>query len=95
MAEPILKREFFETDRTMEFFSEKELQMQVGTQRQNWPLAILKELIDNSLDACESAGVSPEISITVEKNALRVEDNGPGIRTHWKRHIGEPIERGL
>ena len=44
----------------------------------------VKEAVDNSLDACEDAGVLPEIAVRVEKienNEYRVteEDNGPGI----------------
>lgn len=53
-------------------------------------LTAIKEAIDNSLDACEDAGILPELSVFVEKigagsakNAdlikIRVEDNGPGI----------------
>ena len=40
-------------------FSESELNMQIGRGREEWPIAILKELVDNALDASESAGVSP------------------------------------
>ena len=48
-------------------------------------LTTIKEAVDNSLDACEEAGILPEL--TVEINAtevedrfrVRVEDNGPGI----------------
>ena len=44
----------------------------------------VKEAVDNSLDACEDAGVLPELLVRVEKienNEYRVtvEDNGPGI----------------
>ena len=44
----------------------------------------VKEPVDNSLDACEDAGVLPEILVRVEKidnteNRVTVEDNGPGI----------------
>ncbi len=53
-------------------------------------LTTLKESVDNSLDACESAGILPEITVEVTrlgvgttKNAdlvrVVVEDNGPGI----------------
>jgi len=36
----------------LEFFTEKELQLQIGQPKQCWPIALLKELIDNALDAC-------------------------------------------
>jgi len=47
-------------------------------------ITAVKESVDNSLDACEDAGVLPEIFVQVEKldnNEYRivVEDNGPGI----------------
>ncbi len=48
-------------------------------------LTTIKEGVDNSLDACEEAGVLPEVRIIIapaeEENRFRVtiEDNGPGI----------------
>jgi DNA topoisomerase VI subunit B len=53
-------------------------------------LTTLKEAVDNSLDACETAGILPEITVQVKrvgngstKNTdlvrIVVEDNGPGI----------------
>lgn len=44
----------------------------------------IKEAVDNSLDACEEAGMLPEIMVMVEKVdkdefRVTVEDNGPGI----------------
>jgi DNA topoisomerase VI subunit B len=40
---------------------------------------VLKELVDNALDACEFARVAPKITITVDKSGITVADNGPGI----------------
>jgi DNA topoisomerase VI subunit B len=40
---------------------------------------LLKELIDNALDACETAGTPPEINITLTPQGFTVADNGPGI----------------
>ncbi len=47
-------------------------------------LTTIKEAVDNSLDACEEAGILPELRVeihTVGENRYRVmvEDNGPGI----------------
>jgi DNA topoisomerase VI subunit B len=48
-------------------------------------LTAIKEAVDNSLDACEEAGVLPEIGVEIHatdnENRFRiaVEDNGPGI----------------
>jgi len=53
--------------------------MQIGHERPLWPLAVVKELIDNALDACESAGVSPEVEVVLAADFVSVRDNGPGI----------------
>jgi DNA topoisomerase-6 subunit B len=47
-------------------------------------LTTVKEAVDNSLDACEEAGILPEIWVHIEevKNhrfSVAVQDNGPGI----------------
>src|SRR5690242_4147927 len=47
-------------------------------------LTTVKEAVDNSLDACEEAGILPTIAVEiteVSENRFRVavEDNGPGI----------------
>ena len=75
----LLQRETFELSREMEFFSEKDLTAQIGFPRPNWPVALLKELIDNALDACESANIAPVINLDLQYDALTVEDNGPGL----------------
>jgi len=47
-------------------------------------LTVVKETVDNSIDACEEAGILPDIKVSVKQVGenrfrLRVEDNGPGI----------------
>jgi len=47
-------------------------------------LTTVKEAVDNSLDACEEAGIVPEIWVVVESTGnnrfkVSVQDNGPGI----------------
>jgi DNA topoisomerase VI subunit B len=74
-----LQRETFRTSRLLDFFSEKELVAQTGHQVADWPLVILKELIDNALDACEEVGIAPVISVTVDEHGIEVTDNGPGF----------------
>jgi DNA topoisomerase VI subunit B len=83
-----LARTAFTTDRTLEFFSESELTTQMGYGRNLWPLVLVKELIDNALDACETTNKAPEITVTLEPDAITVTDNGPGIPP-------ETVERSL
>ena len=48
-------------------------------------ITAIKEAVDNSLDACEEAGILPDVDVTVNKTnhpdelQIIVEDNGPGI----------------
>ena len=47
-------------------------------------LTTVKEAVDNSLDACEEAGILPEIWVHIEQTGQKrfkvgVQDNGPGI----------------
>jgi DNA topoisomerase-6 subunit B len=49
-------------------------------------LTTVKEAVDNSLDACEEAGILPDINVEIQKNGgakdeyvITIEDNGPGI----------------
>jgi DNA topoisomerase-6 subunit B len=66
--------EFFERNRHLLGFDNKKKAL----------LTTIKEAVDNSLDACEEAGILPEISVEVvelspERFRVIVEDNGPGI----------------
>jgi hypothetical protein len=74
-----LDRQVFTTSRLLEFCSPKELVLQTGHSVEQWPLVILKELVDNALDACEEADIAPVIKIAVDGGAITVADNGPGI----------------
>ena len=47
-------------------------------------LTTVKEAVDNSLDACEEAGILPEIWVHIEQTGTNrykvgIQDNGPGI----------------
>lgn len=47
-------------------------------------MTTVKEAVDNSLDACEEAGILPEIAVELKQTAenrflVTVQDNGPGI----------------
>jgi hypothetical protein len=80
IPESKLTRVAFRVSRLMEFCSERELQNQTGHAVYEWPLVVLKELMDNALDACEEAEIAPVISITVKSPCtIIIEDNGNGI----------------
>jgi DNA topoisomerase VI subunit B len=63
----------------MEFCTRRELVNQTGHEVYEWPCVVVKELVDNALDACEEAEIAPVISITVKGSTITVRDNGPGI----------------
>ena len=47
-------------------------------------LTTVKEAVDNSLDACEEAGICPEIWVCIDqlkqnRFMVAIQDNGPGI----------------
>jgi Histidine kinase-, DNA gyrase B-, and HSP90-like ATPase len=74
-----LNRTTFETNRSLEYFSERELIAQTGHEPQDWPPMLVKELVDNAVDECESAGVAPEVAISVDEQSITVGDKGRGI----------------
>ncbi len=83
----MLQRQNFQTRRGLEYFSEKELTLQTGHEPDRWPEVILKELLDNALDACETHRILPEIHVTTGDGAIRVQDNGPGLSADVVRGV--------
>jgi DNA topoisomerase VI subunit B len=73
-----LKREVAVLNRAMEFFTAKELTARMGCGPELWPSILVKELIDNALDAAEAHG-PPCIEVTVGTDSFTVADNGPGL----------------
>ncbi|MCK5630270.1 MAG: DNA topoisomerase VI subunit B, partial [Nanoarchaeota archaeon] len=66
--------EFFEKNRHLLGFDNKRKSL----------MTTIKEAVDNALDACEEAGVLPELIVEVidmgnDRFRVIVEDNGPGI----------------
>ncbi len=66
--------EFFERNRHLLGFDNKRKAL----------LTVVKEAVDNSLDACEEAKMLPEVNIQIvemgnDRFRITVEDNGPGI----------------
>jgi hypothetical protein len=78
-GQPKLTRVAFKVSRLTEFCSERELTNQTGHWVGEWPLVVVKELIDNALDACEEAEVAPEITVVVDKDKVVIQDNAGGI----------------
>jgi DNA topoisomerase VI subunit B len=74
-------RTVFSTSRLLEFCTVAELTKLVGFDPGYWPAVVVKEATDNGLDACEEAGIAPEIDIAIspKKGTITVSDNGPGI----------------
>ena len=83
MKEVNLDRTHFQISRSAEYFDVRELQAQTGQPTHKFGEVVLKELIDNALDACESVGVEPVIHIgyaeSSERMRICVSDNGNGI----------------
>jgi hypothetical protein len=83
MARCPLVRQHFSVSRSAEYFRAAELQAQTGQPVDEFAHVALKELVDNTLDAVETAGVAPLIQIEFEETedeiVLTVADNGLGI----------------
>ena len=85
-----LDRTTFSTSRLLDFCNRKELIAQTGHQPDAWPLVVLKELVDNALDACEETEVAPEV--TIPHRGGHDPDHGPRPRptTALQRPCGRP-----
>lgn len=85
---------------TAEYFA-KNLQQVGFSSPTKAVLTTLKESVDNSLDACEDAGIAPDIKVWIQKKgqgssrntdliSIVVEDNGPGLEEkNIQRVFGE------
>jgi DNA topoisomerase VI subunit B len=78
-----LERATVTTSRLLDFVGRRELTAQIGHPPPMWPLVVLKEALDNALDACEEAEIAPEIVVEVstetDEAMISVADNGPGL----------------
>jgi hypothetical protein len=91
VAAVALKRIVAEISRAAEYFSVRELQAQTGRPASEFAAVVLKELVDNALDAAEAAGIAPEVAVEVVEGGgvyrTTVADNGPGIAPEVVRRI--------
>jgi DNA topoisomerase VI subunit B len=80
---PTLIRTHHTIGRAAEYFTARELEAQTGQWRTKFAAVVLKELVDNALDAAESTGVAPAIEISIDRRGgdleIAVRDNGPGL----------------
>ncbi|HTY27698.1 MAG TPA: ATP-binding protein [Mycobacterium sp.] len=80
---PCVQRTLFATPRAAEFLEPQALQAQTGQPMEAFGDVVVKELLDNALDATESAGRPPVIEIEARTEDgityITVTDNGDGI----------------
>ncbi|MDQ1306116.1 MAG: hypothetical protein QG671_1948 [Actinomycetota bacterium] len=78
-----VERVVFSTPRAAEFLELRALQAQTGQPVSAFGAVVLKELLDNALDAAETAGIDPVITVGAELDGdcvrVSLSDNGSGI----------------
>src|SRR6516165_1096185 len=84
IGRPAVKRTVFATPRAAEFLELRALQAQTGQPVDAFGDVVVKELLDNALDAAETAGQAPVIEIDTHTDDgitfITVSDNGCGIK---------------
>lgn len=74
----------YEIDMMTDYFSESELIKKTGISKSSWKFVILKEIIDNALDAIEpllDKRITINYKIIDREKHLQIYDNGAGIST--------------
>src|SRR5215213_6159936 len=81
-----LQRTTFKHSRAAQYVDARQLQAMTGQPKRKFAAVVVKELMDNALDACETAGVPPEVGLVVASTTetdsfdkITVTDNGLGI----------------
>jgi hypothetical protein len=76
-------RRIFSEPQAAQYFYTDRLEKMTGRKSGDWHRVVVKELMDNGLDAAESAGRVPvvEVAMDVDPSLIRlsVQDNGVGI----------------
>ena len=62
-----LTRKTFTISRLADFATISELTKQTGQPVENWPLVVVKELVDNALDERKRPAIAPVIEIVVDR----------------------------
>ena len=77
------QRTHFSVSTSTDFTTVKGLTSSTGQSSYRFGSVIVKELIDNALDACETAGIAPQITIGYEHDGTFaiwcIADNGNGL----------------
>jgi DNA topoisomerase VI subunit B len=80
-------RRVFSTSRLAEFATPQGLTTRVGRPAKWWSDVAVKELIDNAVDAAETAGSPPVVAVTIADDTIIVADQGPGMDPDVVRRI--------
>ncbi|KXB07706.1 hypothetical protein AKJ51_00325 [candidate division MSBL1 archaeon SCGC-AAA382A20] len=95
-------RRFHTDSRLSENFTERGLATLTGQEPHKWGRYILKELLDNALEAVEEDSNNPHIDINIETakayrgwkpTEIQVHDNGAGIEEERVEKIFENIDK--
>jgi DNA topoisomerase VI subunit B len=77
------KRQLFSEPQVAQYFELSTLAKMAGRPARDFHRVLVKELVDNSLDAAEAAGIAPEIRVQIIGGegyfAAHVPDNGLGV----------------
>jgi DNA topoisomerase 6 subunit A-like protein len=78
------QRTTFKTSRAAQYLESRALTAMTGKGKDRFADVVVKELLDNALDACETSGVAPEVTLGVEERlfgevVITVGDNAGGI----------------
>lgn len=68
--------DLLEVPRDQDYFSEKGIGELIGFRSDDWPLVVIKELIDNALDSVDEAGGERTVRVTTSSSGLSVNDSG-------------------
>ena len=75
----MMARVFHTNDRTFANFQEGELRKLCGVSPGEWPLYVVKELVDNAVAFGEETGRPVMITVTIDPDFVEIKDNGSGI----------------